>query len=197
MNTWLYWLAVTLLFGASLGLLIARDWRWLLGWLAALYLGCFALTNAHWPITMSAVKLVTGWMAAAALGITQSSLESKGWKLPWPDQGRKFRLAAGGMVAMIMLQAAFALDNWLPAVGFPVTLGSLLLLGGGLLQLGMTSDPLRVTLGLLTTLAGFEILYAAVENSVLVTGLLTIVTLGLALAGSYLLLMQAAPERPE
>ena len=42
-------------------------------------------------------------------------------------------------------------------------------------------------IGLLTTLSGFELIYAAVENSVLVTGLLAVVTLGLALVGAYLL----------
>jgi len=59
----------------------------------------------------------------------------------------------------------------------------------GLLHLGLTSSALRVTLGLLTVLAGFEILYAAVETSVLVAGLLAAVSLGLALAGAYLLVV--------
>ncbi len=42
-------------------------------------------------------------------------------------------------------------------------------------------------IGLLTALSGFEILYAAVETSVMVAGLQAIVTLGLALIGAYLL----------
>jgi hypothetical protein len=42
-------------------------------------------------------------------------------------------------------------------------------------------------LGLLTVLSGFEILYAAVESSILITGLLAAVTLGLAVVGAYLL----------
>lgn len=41
-------------------------------------------------------------------------------------------------------------------------------------------------MGLLTTISGFELMYAAVENSVLVAGLLAVVTLGLALVGAYL-----------
>jgi hypothetical membrane protein len=63
----------------------------------------------------------------------------------------------------------------------------MLLVGMGLIHLGMTTRPLRVLLGLLTTLSGFELVYAAVENSVLVAGLLAVVTLGLALVGAYLL----------
>jgi hypothetical protein len=63
----------------------------------------------------------------------------------------------------------------------------LLLISLGLLHLGITSDPFQVIIGLLTVLAGFEVLYAAVESSVLVTALLAVVNLGLALAGSYFL----------
>jgi hypothetical protein len=54
---------------------------------------------------------------------------------------------------------------------------------------------LRVTIGLLTALSGFEIIYAAIETSTLVTGLLAGVNLGLALAGAYLIIaptMEAA-----
>jgi len=74
-------------------------------------------------------------------------------------------------------------------VPLPSTLvtGAILLIGMGLVHLGMTTRPLRVLIGLLTTLSGFELVYAAVENSVLVAGLLAIVTLGLALVGAYLL----------
>jgi hypothetical protein len=56
-----------------------------------------------------------------------------------------------------------------------------------LLHLGLTAQPLRVVLGLLTVLSGFEILYAAVESATLVAGLLAAVNLGLALVGAYLL----------
>jgi hypothetical protein len=66
-------------------------------------------------------------------------------------------------------------------------------MGVGLLHLGMTTRPFRVIIGLLTVLAGFEILYAAVESSVLVAGLLAAINLGLALLGSYFLSI-AAPE---
>jgi hypothetical protein len=67
----------------------------------------------------------------------------------------------------------------------------------GLLHLGVTNHILRVTIGLMTALSGFEILYATVENSVLVAGLLAIINLGLALAGSYLLIASNAEEGAE
>jgi hypothetical protein len=58
----------------------------------------------------------------------------------------------------------------------------------GLLHLGITGRILRVTIGLMTVLSGFEIIYAAVEGSVLVAALLAVINLGLALVGAYLLI---------
>ena len=47
----------------------------------------------------------------------------------------------------------------------------------------------------MTVLAGFELLYATVEGSVLVAGLLAVINLGLALVGSYLMIASnAEPE---
>ena len=76
----------------------------------------------------------------------------------------------------------------IPGLGLQVIAGSLLLMGMGLIHLGLTSNVFHVLLGLLTMLTGFEIIYAAVESSILVAGLLALTNLGLALVGSYLLI---------
>jgi hypothetical protein len=46
-------------------------------------------------------------------------------------------------------------------------------------------------------LTGFEILYAAVESSILVAGLLAVTNLGLGIVGSYLLIAGSYPPEPE
>jgi hypothetical protein len=43
-------------------------------------------------------------------------------------------------------------------------------------------------------LTGFEVIYAAVESSILVAGLLAITNLGLGLVGSYLLIADSSSE---
>lgn len=197
MPDFVLWLAAILLAVTSVGLLLSRDWRWSLGWLAAQYFAAFWLVLAHWPLTMSAAKLVTGWMAAAALGMTQLGLkqDDSAAETSWP-QGRLFRAFAAGLVLVTVTSAAQAVNTWLPDASLALVWGGLILIGMGLLHLGITVHPLRIILGLLTTLAGFEILYVPVENSILVAGLLAIVTLGLSLTGSYLLSIDA-PEEPE
>jgi hypothetical protein len=103
--------------------------------------------------------------------------------------GRLFRLLAVGLVAMVVLSSALKMTEWLPEVGLEVILGSLILIGNGLLQIGLTNRPFKVTLGLLTLLTGFEILYASLEVSALVAGLLAGVNLGIALVGAFLMVV--------
>ena len=185
----LAWIAVLLIAITSIGLLLARDWRWLIIFLSAQYFGMLILTLLHWPLGMSSVKVVAGWMSAAILGMTRSGLpgEDKTEKQSILPRGRMFRSFAAGIVIVIVATATPRVDAVMANAGFAVTTGSLLLIGMGLLHLGVTDHILRVTIGLMTVLAGFEVLYATVEGSILVAALLAVINLGLALAGSYLL----------
>lgn len=182
------WGAVVVLAAASTGLLIARDWRWELALLAAQYLGVATLVAAHWPIGMAAAKLVAGWMATAAMGMTMTAqaLPDSGSEDFWP-RGRAFRLLMAGMIFISTAAATPRVAAVMAGVEAPVIAGALLLGGMGLLQLGTRADIPHVIFGLLTVLAGFEVFYAALEGSILVAGLLAIVNLGLGLAGAYLL----------
>lgn len=195
----LAWFAVLLITVTSIGLLLARDWRWLIVYLSAQYFGMLILTLQHWPLGMASVKVVAGWMSAAILGMTRSGLprEDRAERSNVLPRGRLFRLFAAAIVLIIVSSVTPRVDVIMADAGFAVTSGSLLLIGMGLLHLGVTNHILRVTIGLMTALSGFEILYATVENSVLVAGLLAIINLGLALAGSYLLIASNAEEGAE
>lgn len=188
------WIAVFILFITAVGLLIVRDWRWSIILLAVQYFGMFILILQHWPLGMASVKLVAGWMSAAILGMTRSglpdALDNDGI---WP-RGRLFRIFMAGMVVMIVAAVTPGVDTVMADAGYAVTAASLLLIGIGLLNLGVTSYILSVVIGLMTVLSGFEILYSAVEGSVLVAGLLAVINLGLALVGAYLLIAENAPE---
>jgi hypothetical protein len=182
------WLAVIIVAATSTGLFLNRDWRWDLGLLAAQYLGVAILVAQHWPLGMAAAKLVTGWMATAAIGMTLTTLppQKESEEGFWP-QGLGFRLFMVGMIVILTIAATPRMDNSMSGIGSPVIAGTILLTGIGLLHLGTSSQIVRVIFGLLTVLSGFEILYAAVEGSILVAALLAVVNLGLGLVGAYLL----------
>jgi len=185
------WIVVSLVLVTSTGILVSRDWRLELGLLGLQYVGVFWLTTQHWPLSMAAIKVVTGWMSIATLGMTRLNLkeESGDTEKFWP-QGWFFRLFAAGIVTVIVITTAPQVEKIIPGIGLPVISGSLVLLGLGMLHLGMTAQPFRVIIGLLTVLSGFEAMYAALESSVLVAAMLSVVDLGLALVGAYLLTAQ-------
>lgn len=191
----LAWIAVLVIVITSVGLLLASDWRWSMILLAVQFLGVFVLTLQHWPLGMASVKVVAGWMSAAVLGMTRSGLtgeesdEDSAWL-----RGRLFRLLAAGIVLLITAVVTPEVDTVMADPGFPVTHGSLVLIGMGLLHLGVSARVLRVTIGLITVLSGFEIMYSAVEWSVLVAALLAVINLGLALVGAYLMFASDQPE---
>jgi hypothetical protein len=182
------WIALLIALITSVGLLLHRDWHWGIGLLAIQYISIFWLVQTHWPVSMAATKLVTGWMACAILGMAKLNTDTtQEAEATWP-QGRLFRLFTAGIIIASTFALSLRASGWL-RLSLPVVWGSLLLAGMGLLQLGISAQPLRVVLGLLTVLAGFEILYAAVESSTLVAALLSVVNLGLALTGAFFLNM--------
>ncbi|GAB4579647.1 MAG: hypothetical protein Fur0022_23850 [Anaerolineales bacterium] len=185
--------AVVVLAGAAWIVLASQDWRWTIAGLGVMYAAVFVLVAGTWRLELAVVKLVAGWMATAILGASQEPF------LPEPDRDRPsgivFRLLAGGMVNLVIFslvpETASLLENYLENIHLPQLSGGLLLAGMGLVMLGLNARPLRVVLALLVLFAGFEVLYAMVERSTLVAGLLALVNLALALIGAYL---QMAPK---
>lgn len=188
--------AVGLLVLSSTILLVNRDWRWGIAALGLQYLGVFVLVAVPWPADLAVVKLVGGWMAASILGTTQVRQDGEEEsRAAWPS-GRLFRLLAATLIMLLVASLAERVEVWIPSQGINQVLGGLLLICMGLLHLGLRAHPLGVVVGLLTILSGFEILYAGLETSTLVAGLLAVVTLGIALAGAYLLSVPSSEERP-
>lgn len=196
MEGFLGFVILSLLFAAALTLLMNRDWRWTLAALAIQYFLAFLLITPSWPLELAAVKLVAGWMAGAVLGLTRLNLaeqpDEDGKRLPTTPA---FLILASALVLLVVLGAGPALSSWARQISVDQVSGGLLLVGMGLLQVGLSSNSFRGIIGLLTLLSGFEILYAAVEASLLVAALLGILNLGIALAGSYLMLAPVLEPR--
>jgi hypothetical protein len=189
------WVSVVTVLASASVILVSRDWRVSLGALALQYLAAFWLVSQHLPFAMGSVKLITGWMVVAILGMTRLSLTQTEQSEPdaFYPRGAAFRLTLMGVVTLSAFGAAPRIEASIPGLGLPVIAGSLILIGAGVVQLGVTSDLLRVSLGLLTLFSGFEVIYAAVESAILVTGLLAAVNLGLGVLGSYLLTAGSVP----
>lgn len=200
--------AVILISITSLLLFIVRDWRLSIALLGAQYTGVYLLVAMSWSPGMAATKLIAGWMTGAVLGMAVLSIPEIKTKLPqakgpnraWVQLshiagGHLFYLLAASLVVLVVFSQIPQVVQWLPGLERSQAWGGLLLIGMGLLKLSFTIEPLPSILGLLTALSGFEILYAAMETSALVAGLLAGVNLGLALVGAYLIVAPNIEEQ--
>ena len=193
------WISVGLILVTSTAMLINRDWRVSLGALAVQYAAAFWLMTRHLPFVMGSAKLITGWMVVAALGMTRLGLPTAEEEKEdaFLLRGQWFRVILICIVALVAAGSTPRIEAGIPGLGLQVIAGSLILIGAGVMHLGVTSDTLRVILSLLTMLTGFEILYAAVESSILVAGLLAVTNLGLGIVGAYLLIAGSSPPEIE
>ena len=169
-------------------LLVSWEWRFSVVSLALQYCCVFIMVAFSWPIETAAVKLVAGLIACVVLGLALFNLPKD-----YTHQNRLatseiiFRVIAAILAGLFALTGATKLVELFAEISIEQAYGALILVTLGLLQLGLTEQPLRVVVGLLTVLSGFGVIQAAVESSILITGLLAVITLSLSIVGAYLL----------
>jgi hypothetical protein len=202
---------VFLVLATSMGLFMVQGSVWSVALLAIQYVGVFVLVSLSWPFPMAFSTLVAGWIATFILGFAIYSLlreNTPAIEKTGPGTGsagisfaygttvsaRVFRLLAGILIALGAFSATQIVIAWVPGIPLESAIGALVLVSLGILQLGLTSHPIRVIIGLLTIISGFEIIYAVVAFSALVAGLLAGVTMGLALLGVYLIFQSSLEE---
>jgi hypothetical protein len=187
MNLVINWFFILTTSAASIGLLLSREWRWSIGFLALQYFGAFWFVLQIWPLGLAIIKLISGLVVCLILETSQAGIPSfSNPESSWPE-GRLFRLFAASLIVITSLAIAPQANNWLGINNISGAWVSLFLISMGLLQLGITIQPIRVIIALLTLLSGFEILYATIETSTLVAAMLVVINLGLSLVGIYLL----------
>ena len=181
-------LAFSVVVLTSMIILVFRDWRINAGALALQYLAGFFFVTLSWPVSLSVVKLIVGWMATAAIGLTcmrqmdsDESVES--------GSSLFFRGLSGLMVILVVFVVSSPLQESLfQNLPLVVLRSGLMLIGLALMQMGTTARPYLTIMSLLSLLLGFEIIHAGLERSTLLTGLMASINLGLALVGVYFIM---------
>ena len=178
--------AILLIMITSLVILLSNNWRLILFSFSVQFLAVFILISLVWPIGLAAIKLVIGFLAVGVLGTTQVSREIFPITLETNFSHRMFKAISAILIWIFVYYFSNQVMGLINTSQLLIR-GSLVLLSMGILQIGISTHPARVIIGLFTFLSGFEILYASMESSVLVAGLLALVNLGLAIVGSYIL----------
>jgi hypothetical protein len=81
----------------------------------------------------------------------------------------------------------YRISNYL-SISLEVVFASVLLIGFGIIQLGITHEPYKLFLAILILFFGFELIFSANETSLLVNGMLAAVSMLVALMGSYIII---------
>jgi hypothetical protein len=195
---------VALLIAAGL-LVVLTNWRLLVFALGAQYILIGLMLTRVVPIELAAVKTLVGVMICPVLYITarrvhwgqveeDSDAEEEAVR---PKRRWWWIIGAGLPVRVIVTALALAMSislasrNPLPITADQIlsrdfTIGAFSVMLLGLINAALAENPLKVGLGLLSFLAGFELFFTAVEPTLTIVGLLGLTNLILALAISYL-----------
>ena len=190
----------------SVTLLIIKDWRLSVIILGLQYLGVFLIIIQVWPVSLGLVKMIAGWISCSVLAIAGVNLfgmpalkdmlpfrrfrgknQPEGTSEKRSPLGELFTFFAAGLVLIASVSIAIQSSRLLGEEYLPVMIAGSILIGVGLLQVGFSSDAFFISIGLLTIIPGFEILYAIFDSSTLVAGLLAGVNMGISLVGAYLM----------
>ena len=189
-------------------MVVVADWRAGVAALLVEYAAAAVLLTQLVVFEVAVVKLIAGLLVVAILTLTGWQLNfgrpaTPGlsvWQLRFEvPTALPFRFMAVLMVVVSALYVASQPGLILPGLDQApaINTASYGLMALGLLNLGLTEEPMNAGLGLLTLLLGFQIFYAAVEPSLAVVALLAAVEFSLALAVSYMAALQHGSDRGE
>jgi hypothetical protein len=196
----------------ALTIFLTSDWRLSLTALLVQYVFVGVALTSSVQGEVAVVKILAGVMAVFILyltarrmqeeqEVTASEREKKrflGLSLTWHagPLGLPLRL-----MAVILLVLALVLlfgDYQFPLVSASTAFIAVWMAALGALGLLVGSEPLRVAAAILTILAAFDLVYAALEQSLAVVGFWSALTIMAALALSYLALVKGlSKEQPQ
>lgn len=191
------------LFAQASGLLLApicaaglalANRRWVsLGLLLGVFAGAALVLVAGQQDRIGAGLLLTGTLCCAilAVGFRRSDWRPVARAQESIPGGRGFRLAVVFLVGTAAWGvSASAAPGQIPVPPARLTAAALVF-AMGLVQLGLSQEHGAVALGLLTTVAGFEMFYTALEPSLALRAVLAAIMLGIAFVTSILLELPA------
>jgi hypothetical protein len=193
--------AVTVMLTAGV-IVVVKDWRASLLAMVIQYVIAGLLLMSEIRMELALIKTLVGallcvilYMTARHVGwgrsshlradddlgqVNEESLPSQ-WTLPTE---LPFRFLAALLVMVVAYGGASAFP--LPDVNEAISLAVYTMAALGLLAMGLTDEPFKAGLGLLTYVSAFELYYTVLEPSLIVVGFLGVSNFLIALAIAYL-----------
>jgi hypothetical protein len=185
-------------------ILVGRDWRLLIMALLGQYILIGLILARLVRPDIALLKIMIGAFICPILFISARQVSTNPALVSLFSKQRGPTPSATGFVlrvfvALLMILVTITLSEMFAIPHLPqnITIAVYWLVLAGLTVLILTEDPLKVGHGLLTILAGFNLLYTIFERSLLMTGLWGAVNLLIALAISYLIVARGANPEEE
>jgi hypothetical protein len=154
---------------------------------------CAAVLFSSLPAALIFAYAVVGVCVCGILAVTPAGAGAADDARPaGVPSGMSFRLVAVLLVGLASVALARSLMGSSDGTSAGIADGAGLLVGLGLLQVGLSEEPLRVGAGLMAMIGGFEIGYTTVETAIALHGLIIGVPVLIALVVAYLLVLSPA-----
>ncbi len=199
--------AITVMFTAGV-IVVVKDWRASLFALIIQYVIVGLLLTSEVRMELALIKTLVGSLLCVILYVTArhvrwgrpvsaAAAEEEDEEMAEPLESRwalptelPFRFLAALLVMVVAYGGASAFP--LPDVNEAISLAAYTMAALGVLAMGLTDEPLKAGLGLLTFVAAFELYYTVLEPSLVVIGFLGVSNFLIALAIAYLTVARAA-----
>ncbi|MBA4374563.1 MAG: hypothetical protein C0401_00115 [Anaerolinea sp.] len=187
MENWINVAPILVITAACFFMMLTDDWKKNMISNGIVFLSAFLILIQFWSFSFSIVKLITGLMSLAILGISINrndsiqNIKSRSEKI--------FRTGALTLIYLIIIFISTRVANYL-SIPLELNISALFILGFGIIQLGMSQRLYKVFLAILLMFFGFELIYSANEASLLVNGLLALVMMLVSLVGGYILVSE-------
>ena len=164
MENWINYLTIPILTIGLFGLILADSRRLMFISFGAVVLLLFSINVQFWSFGFALSKLLTGLMAMFILALTPGQEPDVSPIIP--GAGRIFTSVSFGFCIILVLFTINKITRFL-AISQDQSIPALLILLCGFILIGISQHPFRIIIGLLTMITGFEVLYSAVEQSLL------------------------------
>lgn len=189
-------------------IVVIKDWRASLLAMASQYVIVGLLLMGAIRMELALIKTLVGTLLCLVLYMTARHVDWGRPASPPPPMAEEdepveppesqwtlptelpFRFLAALLVVVAAFGGASAFP--LPDVSNAIGLAAFILAALGVLAMGLTDEPLKAGLGLLTFFSAFELFYTVLEPSLIVVGFLGLANFLIALAVAYLTVARAA-----
>lgn len=163
--------------------LIGRNWQMRIAGLAVVYLVGFILILQIWPLALVSVKLIAGWIGIVFISASKLEFSQVEREKSFRSE-TIFRLLIVFMLWIVIIAIAPTINEWIPIPYTNLYIG-LSMIATGIVFSSLTTVIFEIIIGVLTFLAGFDIIYSSLEGSALVTGIFALIIILISLLNTY------------